>query len=431
MVEPIVAAILDFCTFFSTQLLILSLLFCIHRERREPFWLRFTVLAILYLILCFLIKPNDILRLGWFSGGFLLCFMWVLALQCSCFRISLSQAFFFTASAYTGQHLLYWLKVLLEICFFPQGRDLTYFCISFGMMVVVCLLFYLVLIRRYEEESFTKRNNQALNLFSFFLLLIVNGISQISQGLGETRSISTCMYGFLCCVLLLMVQFRIFEQSRTQREKELVEGLLYEAEKQQRVFKESLDVINLKCHDLKHQIAALKQIDDPHERRVVIDEVEQAIVIYDTIAKTGNETLDVVITEKSLQAEKHQIHLAYIADGSLLDFLTTTDLASFIGNILDNAIESVRSAEPEKRVVFFRLERKGMYAWLHAENWCGTQVTFRDGFPVTSRGRDFHGFGVLSLRTIAEKYGAELRMAQRGETFCVDALFPLPPEKIA
>ena len=70
------------------------------------------------------------------------------------------------------------------------------------------------------------------------------------------------------------------------------------------------------------------------------------------------------------------------------------------------------------------MEKKGEHVWIHEENWCGTKLDFRDGFPVTQRGRDFHGFGVLSLRLIADKYRAELRMEQRGEIFYVDALFP-------
>lgn len=417
--------ILDFCTFFNVQLLVLSLLFCLRLARRKLFWVRFTAICLPYLAIRCFVTLTEVARVGWFSGGFILCFLWVILLLWYCFQTSLAQAFFFTTFAYTGQHLLYWLKVLLEISFFPSGRELRYYAISFLMMAAVCLLFYFVFVRRYEKENLTERNDKSLLLFSLFMLLVVNVLSQFSQNvLGETQVVAVCLYGILSCILLLLVQFRIFEQSRTQREKEIAEQLLYASEKQQHLFKESLDVINLKCHDLKHQIAALKKIDCPEERRAVIEEVEGAIIICDAVAKTGNETLDVVLTEKSLQAEKYGIRLACIADGKLLHFLSTAELASFFGNLLDNAIESVKDAEPEKRDVFFSVEKKGEHVWIHEENWCGTKLDFRDGFPVTQRGRDFHGFGVLSLRLIADKYRAELRMEQRGEIFYVDALFP-------
>lgn len=424
--SQIAVTILDFCTFFSVQLLVLSLLFCIRFPRHSMFWLRFSAICLPYLAFRYFYSFTDIMRVGWFSGGFILCFLWIVLLLWCCFQMSLTQAFFFTTFAYTGQHLLYWGKVLLEIGYFPNGRDLRYYCISFFFMLAVCLAFYFVFVRRYEEENLTERNDKSLSFFSVFMLLVVNVLSQLSQNvLKETQIVSVCLYAILCCILLLLVQFRIFEQSQVQREKEIAEQLLRAAEKQQQLFKESLDVINLKCHDLKHQITALKKIDCPEERQAIIEEVENAIIICDAIAKTGNETLDVVLTEKSLQAEKYGIRLAYIVDGKLLDFFSTADIAAFFGNILDNAIESVRDVEPEKRIIFFSVEKKAEYVWIHEENWSDTESTFRDGFPVTQKKeRAFHGFGVLSLRLLAEKYSAELRMEQKENIFYVDAIFP-------
>jgi uncharacterized membrane protein YjfL (UPF0719 family) len=366
------------------------------------------------------------LKIGWFSGGFILCFFWIALIQCVCFQMSATQAFFYTTSAYNVQHMLYWLKVLLEILLFPEGRTLTYFFLSFLMMVAVCLIYYFVFVRRYEEGQNILLNNRSLHLFSLFTVFVVNVISQISQNLlHDSDVISVGLYGTLCCILLLVVQFRIFERSQVQQEKEITDQLLREAEKQQRMFKESLDVINIKCHDLKHQIAALKQIDSVQDRHAIIDEVEDAIVFFNAIAKTGNETLDVVLTEKSLQAEKHHIQLTYIADGSLLSFFTTADLAAFFGNILENAIEGVKDAPPDNRTIYFSVDKRAEYVWIHAENWCGAPLVFVDGFPVTKKkDRDRHGYGILSMRLIAEKYNAQLRMKQENEMFYVDALFP-------
>lgn len=422
----ITVKVLNFITSFHIQLLVLSLLSCLKLPRKKWGWLCFLVTVIPYMMAWYYLDIPNLFLVGWFSGGFIFLFFWLVFILYFSFNISFRYAFFYTTSAYTVQHLLYWVKLHIEYQFFPEGRNLTYFWISFGVMLIVCMIYYIFFVRQYERERNIQSDNRSLLLFSVFMIFVVNVISQMSQNmLKDNGAVSTGLYAILCCILLLIVQYRIFDQSRIEREKEIAEQLLREAEKQQRMFKESLDIINLKCHDLKHQISAIKYIDSPLEQKQIIEEVENATAFFSSIAKTGNETLDVVLTEKCLQAEKHKIQLTYIADGSLLDFFTTADLAAFFGNILDNAIESVQETEPERRIIYFSVDKRADYVWIHEENWCDAKLVFKDGFPVTTKAdKEYHGYGVVSLRLIAEKYHAELRMEQRGDMFYMDALFP-------
>ena len=104
---------------------------------------------------------------------------------------------------------------------------------------------------------------------------------------------------------------------------------------------ENVDLINRKCHDLKHQIAALRRISDRREREESIQALEQSVMIYDSVVKTGNDILDTVLTEKSLLCESRGITLTCVADGDCLDFMDGVDIYTIFGNALDNAIESV------------------------------------------------------------------------------------------
>mgnify|MGYP006922481941 CR=1 FL=1 len=40
----------------------------------------------------------------------------------------------------------------------------------------------------------------------------------------------------------------------------------------------NVEVINRKCHDLKHQISALRQMDNPEEKVESIQELERAVL---------------------------------------------------------------------------------------------------------------------------------------------------------
>ena len=113
-----------------------------------------------------------------------------------------------------------------------------------------------------------------------------------------------------------------------------------EAEKH-KISAENIAFINMKCHDLKYQIAAIKKISGG-EQAENIQELEKAVSVYDLSLKTGNETLDNLLFERSILWDKYHINFTCIADGSQLDFIIPSDIYSLFGNALDNAIESVR-----------------------------------------------------------------------------------------
>ena len=106
-------------------------------------------------------------------------------------------------------------------------------------------------------------------------------------------------------------------------------------------------LINHKCHDLKHQISAMRAITSPEEREKYLREVEDSVQIYDAIVQTGNEVLDTVLTEKSLFCAANNIKINCIVDGRQMDIFEPVDLYTIFGNALDNAIESVRQLEKQ------------------------------------------------------------------------------------
>lgn len=114
----------------------------------------------------------------------------------------------------------------------------------------------------------------------------------------------------------------------------------------------AVEVINIKCHDLKHQLRILEKKIDGSELR----ELKDAVYAYDSVFKTGNNALDAVLYLKSMDCEAKEISITCLADGKLLNFMADSDLYSLFGNILDNAIEAVEHIEDrEKRVILLNI----------------------------------------------------------------------------
>lgn len=99
-------------------------------------------------------------------------------------------------------------------------------------------------------------------------------------------------------------------------------NLLYERQRQQyQVARQNVQIINKRCHELKVQIANLRKLSPEEVPQERIDEAECAARLYDANRNTGNEVLDVVLTEKSLLCESRGIQLNAVANGSCLGFL--------------------------------------------------------------------------------------------------------------
>ena len=210
-----------------------------------------------------------------------------------------------------------------------------------------------------------------------------------------------------------------------------LQGMLELQYENYKVSAESVEIVNRKYHDLKHQIAFLRSVDSSEERNAYLDEMEQEIRSYEAQNKTGNKVLDTILTAKSLQCQQEGITLTCVADGAALSFMEPMDISALFGNALDNAIESVREIPAsEQRLIHLSMTRQKGFLRIRIENRYLGELEFRDGMPVTTKkDKAFHGFGTRSIRQIAEKYGGSMTIETRDGWFELRVLFPLQQEQ--
>jgi hypothetical protein len=236
----------------------------------------------------------------------------------------------------------------------------------------------------------------------------------------------TLLLAQLYCVTMLYLQRNLFVKSALRQELDTMNRIQAQQKEQYRLAQETIDIINRKCHDLKHQMAAMRHIDDPEERERHLTEIQDSVRIYDSIFQTGNDVLNTVLTEKSLFCGANGITIHCMADGSLLDFMDAVDIYGIVGNAMDNAAESVKTLEnPEKRWIDVRLRGEGQFVILCVVNPLTKPLNFQDGLPVSTKPSDgYHGFGLKSIRHTVEKYGGCLTVAEENGCFSLKILMP-------
>ena len=232
--------------------------------------------------------------------------------------------------------------------------------------------------------------------------------------------IMSALFSFLT-IVVCMSHLR---ESESERRAVITAQLLYNEQRQYEREKELHDAINIKCHDIRHQIAALGEEGLKDELRRINDLMN----IYDTSIRTQNAALDVVLSDKALACTSQNITLTCLADGRRMDFMEDSDIYALFGNILDNAIESAQvMRDPEKRIISLTVSVKGDLLLIECQNFYSNPIIMQDGLPVTTKAdRDYHGYGTRSIRLLTEKYGGDLQISTENNIFLLSILLPIP-----
>ncbi len=414
-----------FINSFHLQILVIELIFCLRLRRREPFWLRFVPAAALYLCLPLLIPGSyfaPFLTLGWFTFGFMLFLVLSGLLMGFCFRMNVRQVVFYCCVSHTLQHLVHCSyrisERVLHLSFaWSQTLQLIYLCAA-------CLFVWCQLRERFGVSETVDVHGAPLAGFAVVSTLIVYVLSYWTTS-REAETVGVLAFDAFTCLLLLFILMDLFRIRKAERDQLIMQRMLRQEQEQHAMSKATVEVINRKCHDLRHQIAALRNM-NREQREQSIAELEDAVLIYDHFPKSGNPDVDIILAEKSLLAERENISIRSVVDGAGFAFMRVEDLYSLLGNALDNAIESTRQEENEaRRVITLSAAARDSFFCVHLENPCAKEPLFMDGVPVTSKqDRDYHGYGVRSMRYLCEKYGGVFTVGWEDQVFSVDMLFP-------
>ncbi|MBQ3558170.1 MAG: GHKL domain-containing protein [Agathobacter sp.] len=228
-------------------------------------------------------------------------------------------------------------------------------------------------------------------------------------------------------VAMLYAHWVLCCENKMRMELESVQNVLQNQYLQYKQSRESIELINYKYHDLKHQIEVLRKEQDPEKRNAFLNQMEDEIKQYELQNKTGNSVLDTVLTSKSMYCDSHGITLTSVVDGQLLDFMETMDICSIFGNALDNAIESVlKIEEKEKRLIHVTVSQQKAFVMIRVENYFEGGLKYAAGqLKTTKKDAAFHGYGIKSIRYTVNKYDGAVDIDTRDNWFNLKILIPL------
>lgn len=418
-------------------LIISTLIFAGYKEKRSYFWLRLICSLIVFTAIATLV--GNLLR-NTFADNVILvklvsCFLSVMyffelcGVMCFLLKCSFLEAVLFSVCGWSVEHISYCISVIIGIGCNMDGvvyRDYSpeYFIVNVMSYVIVYCTAFIVFWRLGKRSDFNLDKKKVL--IPVVILMTVYSVLNVYApvyGAETDAIISFKVYSIVSSVATLCLALVMFESGRYRYELQTITELDKRRREQYEISKETIDVINTKCHDLKKMLSGMLSGNIESKD---INAINNQLAIYDSIVKTGNDYLDVVLTDKSLYCESKDIRLTVMADAEKLNFLSDMEIYSVFGNILDNAVEAVINLEPEKRVISLSVKGNDGILCIHSDNYYKTPVEQSGGvFKTSKKDKTQHGFGLLSIKRVVEKYGGAMTVNADGEVFSIDIIIPI------
>ena len=360
-----------------------------------------------------------------------------------CHRTGLAGAAFCAVVGYTVENLAasvgniaglvvdgFWHASLSPI---PQ-----FYLMSLRMLLsatVIYVVFYLCFVAKIKSRGIDISPGRGVYLFLIAVILfnVVFDIASkrfLNLGMPMGYVLLSRAAVIAMCIYTLMLEYEMLYNRHMQAEAAATARLMTDWKAQYELSRDTIEAINVKCHDIRHQIRHLEDGTSGSEAvsREVLADIAREVNVYDATVKTGNDALDTILTEKSLLAEREGITLNCIADGAALSFMSPSEIYSLFGNAIENAFEAVREIDDiEQRIVSLMVKSVAGMVSIHVENRFAGTLEFRDGIPMSTKGDDLnHGFGFKSMQLIVERYDGSITADTNAQTFILNALIPMP-----
>ena len=327
-----------------------------------------------------------------------------------------------------------------------QNFELYYRLTYYAFFIVASAAVYFVLIRRQIKRLADSLINYRMMAISIFVLCITVILcssedvhfAALSTG-GENRfdnydifilRQTGNVFSVVCCAAVMVLISKTMVERDLKREVEYLQHAVRQGQRQYEISKDTIDMINIKCHDIKYKVNSLLAGGGVTEEALA--DLQQSIKIYDTRGATGNKSLDVLLTEKNLYCEQNGITFSCMADGGALGFIEEGDLYCLFGNIIDNALEAVSAvSQRERKVINLVVKTKNDMLVVQQENYFEGELKFEGGLPQTTKSdKNYHGFGTRSIRMIVHKYGGAMTARARDGVFYLSIIFSLDGKKL-
>lgn len=247
---------------------------------------------------------------------------------------------------------------------------------------------------------------------------VYNGVMAVYMGVSFAAMITAVIF---------------YQQLRGQQEREKEEAMLSRQMEDMRQHIDGLDrlyfdIRSLK-HDMRNHVMVLERLyGENAETGEYLAKLRSRVDDALEDIKSGHPVTDVILWEKHREAVQKGIDFSYdfrYPQGTAVDAF---DISIILSNAVNNAMEAAWGCrEPYIRITSSR--RKNAYLIEVKNRMEGMrQMDSESGLPVTTKKDGGHGFGLVNIRKVAQRYYGDIDIRQKEGEFalCVMLMLECP-----
>ena len=289
------------------------------------------------------------------------------------------------------------------------------------------------------------RRNQPIKIpygsaFLFLALLTAEWFSSELVFAGSARadngtilSVSTCFLMLFILLMTLLIYDYFCKTLVRASEAENEARMLIDSQKHQGDLNDLYQALMRTQHDMKHRIAiaeALLKNDGEKNSENVRKALTEGI---DTIEvfKTGNETMDAVLTAKYATAKANKIEFRFQPYSLQKHPMTDISFGILISNLLDNALEALKEVPDGTAKKYIELgfsQKMDMFciSCVNPTNEEHVQIT---SDQIRRKRETGHGYGLDSIKQTVETNNGKCIITSERYLFCVNIIIPFGEEE--
>ena len=182
-------------------------------------------------------------------------------------------------------------------------------------------------------------------------------------------------------------------------------------------------------HDYHNHIQTVKahlQLQQYTEIGAYLDHLDTDLTNVDTVFKTGNVMVDAILNSKISLATTRRIRVNAKAIVPKELAVSEIDLCVILGNLLDNAAEAcLRLPDEGDRFIRVYIDTLKDQLYISVSNAAGGAVKRSGKTYLSTKEKDGHGFGLMRVDRIAEKYGGFVNRQYEEGVFATEIMLPL------
>lgn len=178
-------------------------------------------------------------------------------------------------------------------------------------------------------------------------------------------------------------------------------------------------------HDMKQHLTVMKDLNSS-ESCEYSSTLENRLESLFGGFQCSNQILSIIMGRKYKDAESKDIQVKMDVEDIDLDFMEDLDITGIFANLWDNAIEACENIEPEKRKIFFVMNKVNGFIIVNMENTYNSDEynKMRENSLNTTK-ENHMGVGLSVIKKTVEKYDGLFNVIPNEKKFVVEITMPI------